>query len=83
MKHVIRFSAIIFLLFLFTSCDSNNDPSTPNPTPATALAPAPIIATFNAILTGANEVSPNNSTATENAFLIYNETTKIFSLEVT
>lgn len=70
----------IFFLIIFTivsgliSCDSNDDGNDPNPTP--------VIVTFNATLNGSSEVPPNTSTASGTAVLLYNKTTKIFTLTV-
>ena len=82
MKHSLRFLAIFIILSGLVSCD-NADNSDPVFVPVPDRMPAPLIATFNAALNGKNEVSPNKSTATGTAFLIYNETTKTFSIEVT
>lgn len=82
MKLSTRFSAIFIILSGLISCD-NSDNADPVLVPSPAPVPAPLIATFNATLTGLNEVSPNKSTAIGTAFLIYNETTKTFSIEIT
>lgn len=77
MKHLLRFSAIIFLLFLFDSCDSNDDSSTPDPTPN------PSTTTFIAGLSSLQEVPRNSSTAIGSAVLTFNNTTKIFTISIT
>lgn len=74
MKNSIRFLAIFFLLFGLVSCDDDDDP---DPTPS------PTLITFKAELSGLREVPPNASTATGNATLVFNNTTKTFSLTVT
>jgi hypothetical protein len=73
MKPLICFLAISSLLFSAISCSNNNDDS----------PPTPVIVTFNATLNGANEVPANASTATGNATLNYNKTTKTLSMNVT
>ncbi len=71
----------VFLLIFFTivsgliSCDSDDsNDNNPNPTPITV--------TFNATLNGSSEVPTNTSTASGTAVLLYNKTTKIFTLTV-
>lgn len=76
MKHLIRFSAIIFVLFLFDSCDSNNDSSTPDP------APNPSTTTFIAGLSSLQEVPRNSSMAIGSAVLTFDTTTKIFTISI-
>ena len=71
MKIIIRLLAISTILFGISSCDKNeNTPPDPN-------------VTFKATLTGAQEVPANASTATGDATLTFNTTTKIFTLAVT
>jgi CHRD domain len=72
MKLLIRFLAIAFIVTSVSSC-SKSDP---------APAPDPNV-TFKATLSGASEVPANVSAATGTATLIFNTTTKIFSLTVT
>lgn len=76
MKHLIRFSAITLLFILFDSCDSNNDYST------TDVTPIPITTTFIAGLSGLQEVPKNGSEKFGSAVLIFNNTTKIFTITV-
>ena len=71
MKIIIRLLAVSTLLFGISSCDKDDDtPPDPN-------------VTFKATLTGAQEVPANASTATGEATLTFNTTTKIFTLAVT
>jgi len=70
MKHLIKFLAIIFLLAGMVSCSDNNPAPNPN-------------VTFKATMNGASESTPNASTATGTATLIFNTTTKIFTITVT
>ena len=71
MKIIIRLLAISTILFGISSCDKDdNTPPDPN-------------VTFKATLTGAQEVPANASTATGDATLTFNTTTKIFTLAVT
>ena len=74
MKQLFRFLAFAFLFTGFISCSKSD--STPAP------APNPNV-TFLATLYGTNEVPSNPSTATGTATLIFNTTTKIFSITVT
>ena len=71
MKLVNKFLAISFILSIITSCDKD-DPVTPDPN-----------VTYKATLSGANESTPNASTATGTATLVFNTTSKIFTLTVT
>ena len=71
MKIIIRLLAISTILFGISSCD-NDDDTPPNPN-----------VTFKATLTGAQEVPANASTATGDATLTFNTSTKIFTLAVT
>lgn len=75
MKHFYRFLAIAFILSGIVSCDGDGYSSDPTPTPT--------LTTFTAVLTGVREATPNNSTRTGNATLIFNNTTKTFTLTVT
>jgi CHRD domain len=73
MKHLMRLVLITVLFNGFTSCSKSSDPTpTPNPN-----------VTFLATLNGANEVPANASTATGTATLVFNTTTKIFTVTVT
>jgi hypothetical protein len=71
MKHLIKILAFSILFAGIVSC-SNNDNPAPNPN-----------VTFKATLNGASEVPANASTATGTATLIFNTTTKIFTITVT
>ncbi len=76
MKRSIFFLIIVIISSVCISCSSdygnNNSDSTP------------IIVTFNATLDGPSEVPPNTTTsAYGTAVLLYNKTTKIFTLTVT
>lgn len=75
MKHSVRFSAILFLLFLFSYCDDGYNSPNPNPGPSTT--------TFVADLSGIREVPENDSDAMGTATLVFNNTTKIFTITVT
>lgn len=75
MKHSVRFSAILFLLFLFSYCDDGYNSPNPNPGPSTT--------TFVADLSGIREVPENDSDAMGTATLVFNNTTKIFTISVT
>lgn len=57
------------LLFAAVSCDDDNDEDD-------------VIDVFTATLSGANEVPPNESTATGSAELTYNRNTRIFQIVV-
>ena len=71
MKRLVKFLFIpIFLLCVF-SCSDDDDTS-----------PSASTTTFKATLSGASEVPANASTATGNATLTFNNTTKIFTLTV-
>ena len=73
MKHLFRFLAISIILSGIVSCNGDGY-SNPNPNPQ--------LITFYATLNGASEVPPNGSTATGNATLIFNNTTKKFTITV-
>jgi len=73
MKRSIRFLAVFIILSGLLSCDDDDDP---------APTPAPTTITFYATLNGANEVPTNTSTATGTATLIFNNTTKAFTITV-
>jgi CHRD domain len=71
MKLLIKFLAMSILISGIVSCDKDDDPPDPN-------------VTFTATLNGASEApTPNASTATGTATLIFNTTTKIFTITVT
>ncbi len=75
MKRPIFFLIVFTVLSGLISCDNNNDDDNdPDPTP--------IIVTFNATLNGSSEVPSNTSSASGTAVLLYNKTTKIFTLTV-
>lgn len=69
MKHLIKIFALIFLTSFVVSCEDDDEPN-PN-------------VTYKATLSGANETTPNSSTATGTATLVFNTTTKIFTVTVT
>ena len=71
MKKFISFFGISIFVLILASCDNKDSNSEPSTT------------TFTALLNGANEVAPNNSTATGIAKLTFNNTTKIFTITVT
>jgi hypothetical protein len=72
MKLLIKFLAMSILISGIVSCDKDDDP-----------APDPNV-TFTATLNGASEApTPNASTATGTATLVFNTTTKIFTVTVT
>jgi hypothetical protein len=72
MKHLITFLAISVILSAIVSC-GKDDPAVPDPN-----------VTFTATLNGASEApNPNTSTATGAAALVFNTTTKIFTITVT
>ncbi|UOK41880.1 MULTISPECIES: CHRD domain-containing protein [Flavobacterium] len=64
----------LFTLGMVSCSDDNDDYMAP--TPSNTI-------TFKATLNGLNEVPPNASTATGNATLTFNNTTKIFTIKVT
>lgn len=70
MKHLIKSLALIFVFTVFVSC--NNDDPVANPN-----------VTFKATMNGASESTPNASTATGTATLLFNTSTKIFTITVT
>lgn len=73
MKRSILFLAIFIILSGLISCDSDDGNDSD---------PTPVIVTFNATLNGSSEVPDNTSTATGTAVLLYNKTSKIFTLTV-
>jgi CHRD domain len=72
MKHLIKFLAISIIIINIVSCKKTDDPPPPDPN-----------VTFKAVLNGASESTPNTSTNTGAATLVFNSTTKIFTLAVT
>jgi hypothetical protein len=91
MKPSIRFLTVFFIVSGLVSCD-NADPvpapvpvAVPVPVSVSDLDPVPysLTITYNGFLNGAREVPSNTSTATGNAVLVFNTTTKIFSLTIT
>lgn len=71
MKHLIKILAIFFLFAGIVSCSDDDNPA-PNPN-----------VTFKATMNGTSESTPNASTATGTATLVFNTTTKIFTITVT
>ena len=69
MKRAVILSAIALVFFGFISCSKN---STPNPN-----------ITFKATMNGASEAPPNSSTGTGSATLVFNNSTKIFTVTTT
>ncbi len=67
MKNLFRILAFIFFLTIVVSCDDDE----PNPN-----------VTYTTTLSGAKEVAPNASPATGTATLVFNTTTKTFSITV-
>jgi len=79
MRHLFRFSAISILLLGIASCSNSYD----NPTPAPTPTPTPNSITFKATLNAASTLNPaNTSTAKGTATLIFDNTTKKFSITV-
>jgi hypothetical protein len=72
MKRLINFLAIATLLTVGSSCSKDDTPAPVDPN-----------VTYKATLTGAQEATPNSSTNTGTATLVFNTTTKIFTLTVT
>jgi hypothetical protein len=72
MKQLIRITAIAFLFAGVVSCSKSSDPAPTDPN-----------VTFLATLSGASEVPTNASTGTGSASLIFNTSTKIFTITVT
>ena len=70
MKIIIRLLAVIIFFSGISSCN-NEDDTPPNPN-----------VTFKASLTGAQEVPANASTATGDATLTFNTSTKVFTITV-
>jgi hypothetical protein len=70
MRHFIKILAVFFIFQGIVSCNDDNPAPNPN-------------VTFKATMNGASESTPNSSTATGTATLIFNTTTKIFTITVT
>jgi len=68
MKNFFKIFALTFFLAFVVSCN-NDDEVDPN-------------VTYKAALSGANEVAPNASTATGTATLVFDTTTKMFTITV-
>ena len=72
MKHLLKILTIFTLSLIILSCNNDDDkPVTMNTN-----------VTFKATLSGANESTPNSSTATGTGSLVFNTSTKIFTLTV-
>lgn len=74
MKHLIRFITIALFVTVLGSCSKSSTTPTPTPNPTV---------TFLATLNGASEVPANASAATGTATLLFNTTTKVFTITVT
>ena len=75
MLQKINFSVLLLFLIFSSSCKKVD----------AVVTPAPVVipnVIFTASLSGANEPTPNTSTATGTATLTFNPTTKIFSIVV-
>lgn len=72
MKYYIKLLVIVFIFSGLLSCSKSSGPAAVDPN-----------VTYLATLSGASEVPANASTATGTATLIFNSTTKIFSITVT
>lgn len=68
MKNLFKILAFTFFLTIVVSC---NDDDEPNPN-----------VTYTTTLSGAKETAPNTSTATGTATLVFNTTTKMFTVTV-
>jgi hypothetical protein len=66
------FPALLFLSLGFVACKKEKDPPAP---------PAPL--SFKAVLSGANEVPANTSTATGEANASFNQETKVLTVTIT
>ena len=69
MKQLLKIFALIFLTSFVVSCDDDDEPNQNE--------------TYKATLSGANEATPNSSTATGTGTLTFNTITKIFTITVT
>jgi hypothetical protein len=72
MKYLSKFLVIAIFATSMVSCKKDDTPAPVDPN-----------VTFKATLTGAQEATPNTSTNTGTATLVFNTTTKIFTLTVT
>jgi hypothetical protein len=72
MKYYFKLLVIVFIFSGLLSCSKSSGPAAIDPN-----------VTYLATLSGASEVPANASTATGTATLIFNSTTKIFSITVT
>lgn len=72
MKKFLATLAIFMFTSIIISCSKNDNP-----------APAVTTVKFNAVLNGANETTPNMSMAIGTGALVFNTTTKVFTLSVT
>jgi hypothetical protein len=70
MKNIFKILALTFVVTFFASCDEED------------VNPVNSNVTFTAALSGTKEVPANASTAVGTATLIYNKTTKIFTIAV-
>src|SRR5687768_5245518 len=74
MKRIFQILAIVAVTAGSISCSKDDDPA---PTP-----PNPNI-TFKAVLNGASESTPNNSTGTGTSTLVFNDDTNMFTITTT
>ena len=72
MKKILATLAIFMFTSIIISCSKSDNP-----------APAVTTVKFNVVLNGANETTPNTSMATGTGALVFNTTTKVFTLSVT
>ena len=77
MKNLFKIAGILFLSLFIDSCTKDDSPA------SSYSPPAVTIVSYKATLSGTNETTPNASTATGVGLLLYNSTTKIFTLSVT
>jgi hypothetical protein len=75
MRNLFNVSVITIILGFMVSCNNDDSATTP-------VTIDPNI-TFKATLNGTSEVPTNTSTATGSATLVYNSTTKVFTVNVT
>ncbi|WP_220761528.1 CHRD domain-containing protein [Flavobacterium sp. UMI-01] len=71
MKRISKMIFVLIVLVCFSSCDKDDDTTDNNKI------------TFKAVLNGSSEVPSNTSTATGTATLVFDNTTKIFTITVT
>lgn len=72
MKNLSKLFTISIFLLVMISCDDDNDSNS-----------GPSITTYTATINAANEIPTNNSTAKGTATLLFNNTTKVFTVTVT